>query len=79
MASIKIWAVVKELDNGKLIVEGEDGTVWAAYDRTKPADESKAENWGHELRTDVAGMVRAALGRMLKEQGYEVAKFERRT
>lgn len=76
---MKTWITIRELEGGKLIVEDGEGTVWAAYQRTKPADESKAENWGHELRTDVAGIVRAGLGRMLEECGHELALFDRKS
>lgn len=75
---MKTWLIVRELDGGRLIVEDDEGHVIAGYDRTKPADETKSENWSHELVTDVAGLARAAMITRTKADGHDKSRFTRR-
>lgn len=72
---MKTWLIVRELDGGRLIVEDDQGHVITGYDRTKPADESRDENWSHELVTDIAGLARAAMTLRTKSEGHDKSRF----
>ncbi len=74
---VKVWVTVVEVD-GRLIAYGDGGANGNAgnplvqYDRTRPADETRSANWAEELVTDVAGVARAAMVKIAKNEGDHV-------
>lgn len=73
MNSDKVWLSVVESD-AELVVYDGGGQEVARYKRTKPADGSEDRKWAEELATDVAGVVRVGLARILKDKSKE-ARF----